>query len=638
MKSAPMFGRIRLTAMLAAALAAILIPSGATAAQQKIKVEKLDDLPRHTYTVKGPASELFLSRPDVLILAGQVKQNTLEMIEKYDIQDRNTLQSLYSTLQAIAFLEGDEARVFEYLDKIRGIEEKEAARLTQGLIARPFFAARHETNQPPESAEFRASFKKHYAAEVQALPWAVVQDNLEKMKGNAEMLSEAVITGMIQGTIDPPVAKSGYLSGDQARQLLTLRLAMETFLPVKAEVAAVLTDLVAANRVEKPDIWPERNVVIEPKSGAEKVRVAVWDTGVDVSVFQGRLWTNAREEMNGKDDDGNGFVDDRNGIAHDAKHDRTPALLYPLGDAESDRDQLEGLFKGLFDLQAALSTPEAAAFRKTMAAMKPEEVTTFLEEVGLYTHHAHGTHVAGIAIEGNPQAEIVVARLGTDHHLIPPPPTMEETKKLAREFQETVDYFTATGVRVANMSWVLSAQEFENDLEKNAIGSNQEERARMAREMFAVAKDGLRKAFESAPGILFIGGAGNSDNDVNFDEFIPPSFDLPNLMIAGAVDQAGEATDFTSFGQGVDVYSNGFEVDSFVPGGHRMRLSGTSMASPNVVNLAAKLFALDPSLTPVEVADLIKRGAEPRGKNGALLVINPRRSVELLREMQGTRG
>jgi subtilisin family serine protease len=39
-------------------------------------------------------------------------------------------------------------------------------------------------------------------------------------------------------------------------------------------------------------------------------------------------------------------------------------------------------------------------------------------------------------------------------------------------------------------------------------------------------------------------------------------------------------------------------VESYVPGGEKMKLSSTSMASPNVANLAAKLFALDPNLTP----------------------------------------
>jgi subtilisin family serine protease len=53
------------------------------------------------------------------------------------------------------------------------------------------------------------------------------------------------------------------------------------------------------------------------------------------------------------------------------------------------------------------------------------------------------------------------------------------------------------------------------------------------------------------------------------------------------------------------------------------------MASPNVSNLAAKLFALDPSLTPEQVRALIVKGAT-RSDDGKLPLIDPQRSVELL--------
>ncbi len=48
----------------------------------------------------------------------------------------------------------------------------------------------------------------------------------------------------------------------------------------------------------------------------------------------------------------------------------------------------------------------------------------------------------------------------------------------------------------------------------------------------------------------------------------------------------------------------------FVPGGTRIKMSGTSMASPNVVNLAAKLIALDATLTPEQTIALVKKGAD----------------------------
>ncbi len=55
------------------------------------------------------------------------------------------------------------------------------------------------------------------------------------------------------------------------------------------------------------------------------------------------------------------------------------------------------------------------------------------------------------------------------------------------------------------------------------------------------------------------------------------------------------------------------------------------MASPNVTNLAAKLFALQPSLTPAQVIELIKRGSTT-SEDGRRHLIDEKRSVALLRE------
>jgi subtilisin family serine protease len=101
------------------------------------------------------------------------------------------------------------------------------------------------------------------------------------------------------------------------------------------------------------------------------------------------------------------------------------------------------------------------------------------------------------------------------------------------------------------------------------------------------------------------------------------------LLTVGAVDQAGEETGFTSFGESVDIYANGFEVESYLPGGSTIKMSGTSMASPNVVNLAAKLLAIDSSLVPKQLTELIIGGAD-KSEDGRILLLNPKRSVELL--------
>jgi len=53
------------------------------------------------------------------------------------------------------------------------------------------------------------------------------------------------------------------------------------------------------------------------------------------------------------------------------------------------------------------------------------------------------------------------------------------------------------------------------------------------------------------------------------------------------------------------------------------------MASPNVVNLAAKLLALDYSLTTNELIQLILNGAD-KSEDERMILINPKKSVELL--------
>jgi subtilisin family serine protease len=141
----------------------------------------------------------------------------------------------------------------------------------------------------------------------------------------------------------------------------------------------------------------------------------------------------------------------------------------------------------------------------------------------------------------------------------------------------------------------------------------------------------LKPAIKNAPNTLFVCSAGNTNSDATFIEHFPSAFHLPNLIAAGAVNQAGDETDFTSYGSTVVVHADGYHVESTIPGGGSLRGSGTSLASPNVANLAAKLFALDPSLTPEQAIDLIKRGATT-SEDGRRHLIDEKRSVALLEE------
>jgi subtilisin family serine protease len=214
-----------------------------------------------------------------------------------------------------------------------------------------------------------------------------------------------------------------------------------------------------------------------------------------------------------------------------------------------------------------------------------------------------------------------------NHRSEPTLPTEERSRRWAEGYKATVEGFKAQKLRVVNMSWRYGVSAHEGALTWHNVGASPEERKQMARKLFEIEREALRAAIASAPEILFVAGSGNEDNSADFAEYIPAGLQLPNLITVGAVDKAGDETSFSTFGKTVVVHANGFEVESLLPGGDRVKFSGTSMASPQVANLAAKLFALKPELTVAQVKDAIIRGAEPRGR---VQLVNPRRSAELL--------
>ncbi len=576
-----------------------------------------DDLPRHTYKVTEAPSVILNDEAAIAALAAEVGRDIDADLQSYDIKDRTTLQGYKSTQLALSMLGNDYDTSERLIGELRALEEKPSLRLTTGIVAEAWVNARKAQGRPED---FAGALKAGLSAAVGRLPWDVVQDEVKQTKASYEVRSPALLIGITQQEIDPAAAKTGEISATVARRLVSLRNQLVNYLPYKQQIVEALDGVVAAHRVVKPDRWTPRLVALPQDAKAVPVNIGIWDSGVDTDIFKDRLVIDA---------------EGRHGIAFDLHANPAPDLIFPLGDAQANLPESISRLKGFEDLGASVDSPEATDVKRYMSGLKPDQVKPTLENLDLIGNWAHGTHVTGIAFAGNPFARLVVGRITFDYHLVPETPTMEQARKDAVAYEATVAYFLRNGVRVVNMSWGGSLKDVENALEANGAGGTAAERKKLARDIFDVDTAGLLAALKQAPGILFVVAAGNGDNNIKFDEFVPSSFQLPNMITVGAVDQAGEETSFSSFGPMVNVHANGFEVESYIPGGKRLKFSGTSMASPQVTNLAAKLFALDPALTPEDAKALIMLGCE---RSGRVNLVNPAKSVELLRQKLGAGG
>ena len=614
-----MFKRSSPMCSLLASLLLLLAPFASAQSGAKKKVTTQSDLPRFTYPVDKPASELLQADAATFgAFAAKVRADLEMVFLDYDVSDKATMRDLLSAKLNLQELAGEYVDALATVKQIRDLEDKPSARLTSGIFTEALLKAAIETKGTSGPA-FEQAFTKFYADAVNQLPWDVVQDTMKSGWARAKLASKAGLIAFAKTELDPAVEKSKALSNDEAWDLVAERKAIQLDLPLKDQRAEVLGKYVTAHNVVKPDIWEAREVTLTAKDKLTPVLVGIWDSGVDVSIFGENVFTDPHPTASGTH--GLAFLDDGG---------PSQTWTYPVNAAQEKeyptfRDEL----KGAQDLESGIDSPEAKALQQKMSSYTPEQMHQRAELHKVIGFYVHGTHVAGIASRGNPAARLVVARFNDQLPDLPFQPTPEWAHRLGADFQQMSDYFRTRNVRVVNLSWGDDPQEFELWLSKTGGPTDPAERKKRAAEIYGIWHDVIESAMKNASNTLFVCAAGNADSDASFLQGVPAGLRLPNLIAVGAVNQAGDETAFTSYGPTVAVDADGYEVESFVPGGARVKLSGTSMASPNVANLAAKLFALDPSLTPAQAIELIKAGATT-SEDGRRHLINPKRSVELL--------
>ncbi|MDE2276756.1 MAG: S8 family serine peptidase [Burkholderiales bacterium] len=611
MFQSPLWRRRALLLLLIAASGAGLVPGWAGA---KPRIEKAADLPRFSYAISGKLEDIVRSPERFAPLAAQIRRDTNAVLDGYDIPDKATQRGLITTLALLDFLDGRYADAQRRAASLRALEDKPADKLLAGLRLEVMSRAAAVDGLNTEA--YRKAVEAGLTQALAGMPYPLIANDIKEAKAGVELIGEALVLGRPREVWQPIVDASGKLSSDFAPGLVGVRFALVATLPLKATLVDTYGRYLAAHQVTKADIWAARDVALPPGRPYTPVRIAVWDSGVDTALYGPQVLRDAQ---------GRPAL-----IAFDKYSRPASGELMPLPPALRARlPQMAARTKGFSDLQSNIDSPEASAVKQYLSTLPPDQYKPAIEELGLAGNYEHGTHVAGIALAGNPYARLVVGRIEFGWTLKPDPcPSVEQAEADAKASQAYVDFFKREGVRVVNMSWGGSVKGVESDLEQCGIGKTPEERKALARRLFDIGAKALTDAFASAPDILFVTAAGNSDSDASFVEDIPAGIVLPNLLAVGAVDQAGDEASFTSYGPTVKVDANGYQVVSNLPGGERVALSGTSMASPQVANLAAKILALKPAMKPPEVIRLIVETADTSA-DGRRHLINPKQALTL---------
>jgi subtilisin family serine protease len=197
----------------------------------------------------------------------------------------------------------------------------------------------------------------------------------------------------------------------------------------------------------------------------------------------------------------------------------------------------------------------------------------------------HGTHTAGtIAATGNNatgvtgvawRASLMAVKIFDDQGYAADDPVIAAA----------IRYSANNGARVSNNSW--GGPGYSNAL-YNAIN------------------------YAASKGQVFVAAAGNdSVNTDYYDDNYPANFDLDNIISVASTNSRGELSYFSNWGQAsVDVAAPGSSILSTYLGSSYARLSGTSMATPQVTGTVALMLTANPSLSVSQIKSRIINGAD----------------------------
>lgn len=300
-------------------------------------------------------------------------------------------------------------------------------------------------------------------------------------------------------------------------------------------------------------------------SGSPAIILGVTDTGVLYSHedLNDNIWVNPGEDldgngvvydsgdMNGIDDDGNGYVDDLIGWDFVETASSTPYPPWPGEDSEIPDNN-------------------------------PEDF------------HGHGTHVSGtIAAATNNTLGVsgLAGGFGSGH---------PGCKIMCLRMGWSISYY-GTEYGITTMSYVAEAFVYGANMGVRAINYS-----------YGSGEDGGIAAatdYAVGMGVTICAAAGNDGAQSNYGYLQS----RPDVICIASTDQSDGRSYFSNYGGPVDISAPGSDIWSTIsfhrtPGYASM--SGTSMATPHVVGITGLILSVNPGLTREQVLEIIQATAD----------------------------
>jgi thermitase len=197
--------------------------------------------------------------------------------------------------------------------------------------------------------------------------------------------------------------------------------------------------------------------------------------------------------------------------------------------------------------------------------------------------HSHGTHVSG-TIGATQNNKIGIAGIASNVKIMGIRTVPNNGDETDIDVAEAFVYAAKNGAKIINCSFGKSSNE--------------------GRQLIP---DTLKYIGENY-GVLVIAAAGNDSKDIDKSLTYPASLNSDNLLVIASTSNNGRMSSFSNYGKmNVDVAAPGSAIYSTVPGNRYESMSGTSMAAPTTVGVAAEILSHHPNLTGAQLKDILMR-------------------------------